>query len=358
MAQNWYPISLDKQEFVKAETNCCESFGAVTSLLLRQESNCLVDLLKLPVEPTLSEPPVPIELFQWDPSKAFPAVTACQQSSTSTKPNLIALPTEIIQGICLQLDGLSHLRLCLASPRLWAAGARQLQRRAMRSMGPWAGTRIMCLGASTRPGDLPKGCLTQSEQAKVDDGLHDDEVEVEIDDTYPTRWIIGSKCLCDRVEYTFRPVDSDAHYFRWLKDAMGTSLDSLPSRERSAWEHLAGAPLFPINEPWYLRNLTARCYVRSDRLHAAFHQPETKYKFRHGFPGLGEVLLSRICWSTVEQDAQSERKECYNSYTWIFQRAGTAAFGQVIVLRSAPRRAMSLTRTVPGATPQRMPSQG
>ena len=52
---------------------------------------------------------------------------------------------------------------------------------------------------------------------------------------------------------------------------------------------------YPEDVPWILRNLTTREYVRSDAIALKpeyIHGPEIK------FLGFGEVVLSRICWSS------------------------------------------------------------
>lgn len=49
-------------------------------------------------------------------------------------------------------------------------------------MGPWAGTRIICLGDECEPGDWPTGFLTTGEENIVDEGL--DEAEVDPDDGF------------------------------------------------------------------------------------------------------------------------------------------------------------------------------
>ena len=52
---------------------------------------------------------------------------------------------------------------------------------------------------------------------------------------------------------------------------------------------------YPEDQPWILRNLTTREYVRSK---AIALKPEYIHGPNIDFLGFGEVILSRVCWST------------------------------------------------------------
>ena len=52
---------------------------------------------------------------------------------------------------------------------------------------------------------------------------------------------------------------------------------------------------YPEDQPWILRNLTTQEYVRSE---AIALKPEYIHGPNIDFLGFGEVILSRVCWST------------------------------------------------------------
>ncbi len=54
---------------------------------------------------------------------------------------------------------------------------------------------------------------------------------------------------------------------------------------------------YPEDQPWILRNLTTQEYVRSE---AIAIKPEYIHGPHIDVLGFGEVVLSRICWSTDE----------------------------------------------------------
>lgn len=54
---------------------------------------------------------------------------------------------------------------------------------------------------------------------------------------------------------------------------------------------------YPEDQPWILRNLTTREHVRSE---AIAIKPEYIHGPNIDILGFGEVVLSRICWSTDE----------------------------------------------------------
>ncbi|KAF9464921.1 hypothetical protein BDZ94DRAFT_452456 [Collybia nuda] len=142
--------------------------------------------------------------------------------------------------------------------------------------GEWAGDRIICLGDYAQ--DLPKGTLTDDEtrlfarltrQAGSDNSEGNDSGVTE------------EKDIPDKTG-PIRLYDIAEEYF-----------------EKPKGEYFSGE--FYSDEVYVLRNLTKREYVRADEV--ILHRDEIdgpslgRSAVGHR-PGLGEVLLSRISWST------------------------------------------------------------
>ena len=54
---------------------------------------------------------------------------------------------------------------------------------------------------------------------------------------------------------------------------------------------------YPETESWILRNLTTAEFVQGDRLLAVFHRSGREGGPHLGYPGFGEAIMCRICWS-------------------------------------------------------------
>ncbi|RDB25968.1 hypothetical protein Hypma_006271 [Hypsizygus marmoreus] len=121
-------------------------------------------------------------------------------------------------------------------------------------IGSWAGDRIICIGDYTDYRDYPKGLLTEAERRKITKttSLYD---------------------IAYKKYDTVRPI-------------------RFPS---PAAESMALA--FAHDQVWVLRNLSKHQYVRVDALGADpkhVRGPSTRW----GSPGLGDVLLPRIMWTS------------------------------------------------------------
>jgi len=311
MGQYWYIFSVDNGEILSC-------IGKLGEFLWDKEADCLVDLLAVPLKPgpvQLSCAPMRLnEVLRVEPLPTNEDLEPICQ----IQPFLAAIPDELILKIFHNLDFLSCFRLSLVSKRLWRIGWLYVQQKATDFMSPWAGARIICLGDECGPGDWPAGLLTAEEENVVNGGL--DEAEVDPDEGFsqgPGNLLNMVMCrfreIHSKIEpyrILLRPVSGEAerpiyskHSQTWRRPR--TALDEarhLPKSEHSqAYSFAYGekvADYYPDTESWVLRNLTTAEFVQGDRLSAAFHGSGRQRGPHLGYPGFGEAVMCRICWST------------------------------------------------------------
>lgn len=199
------------------------------------------------------------------------------------KPSsLYALPSKVHNLIFGSLDEIEDvLSLSLVNRYFWAVGLTHIEDRIVSSLAPWAGERIICVSDDSDPSDFPPGLLSADEQADLAQLIRVHHIDTfAIDNTWKK---IGSRSLSQRVEDRFK---------KWEAEH--------PMSEADRTEVLMGLKpemleFYPRDQPWILRNLTTKEYVRSEVI-------ALKESFIHGpqidVLGFSEVLISRISWSS------------------------------------------------------------
>ncbi len=313
MGQYWYIFSMDNAEILSC-------IGKLGEFLWGKEADCLVDLLSVPVKPgPVQSSCAPKHLIEISGIKSFPTEKDLEPTC-QIQPYLATIPDELILEIFHDLDFLSCFRLSLVSKRLWKIGWLFFQQKATEFMSPWAGAKIICLGDECKSGDWPAGLLTAEEENVVNKGL--DEAEVDPDEGF----IQDPGNLLTMVMCRFREISSKVEPFQILFDPVPgqaedlvyskrfgprefprTALDEarhLPKSERSQARSFANgketANYYPETENWILRNLTTAEFVQGDKFFAAFHRSERQRGPHLGYPGFGEAVMCRICWSTSD----------------------------------------------------------
>ena len=313
MGQWWYPISVDN-----AETT--GHLGKYWEFMFDGSADCLIDLLALPVVPGLAES---------SKSSTSPRDVPGAESSSNVddsafipqgQPCLVTLPNELLIEVFDRLDLGSCVRLCFTSVQLWEVGWPYVQRRITTYMGTWAGSRIICLGDECAQQDLPTGFLTTEEWEILDQGLPEDQTEY--DDSDPENSEPGDRgsdnaatepgpaSLLDFFDRGFREIYTEPVYpleycddddllfkkaFRLPASKQDKAIGLLLGRDRKDY--------YPNTETWILCNLITQEYVQGDEIWAALGEPGPSPCGLHsGFPGLGEALLYRICWSTQSRE--------------------------------------------------------
>lgn len=327
MCQYWYILSMDDYQYL--------SCRKLDEFLLNKEANRLVDLFAVPVKPSLLQLLYATRPLN-DNSRIEPSpIQTKLNPPCQIQSHLAAIPDELILMIFHSLDLLSCFRLSLVSTRLWRIGWPFFQLKIMEVMSPWAGKRIICLGDEYEPNDLPAGFLTTEEENIVKEGLDDHE-------TYPDEGIDrGSGDLLNLARGRFeevngevkpceelhRPLPGEAEYVFYSKysepwESPLTALEeaeqlpnSLLTQVNSLAYRWKSGDYYPQTESWILRNLTTAEIVQGDVLYKAFGGSGRPEGLNLGYPGFGEAIMSRICWSRAASSGA-----CSNRGVWAGHR--------------------------------------
>ncbi|KAL7271154.1 hypothetical protein RUND412_006104, partial [Rhizina undulata] len=159
--------------------------------------------------------------------------------------------------------------LSLTNQYFWNIGQRHIKAiYAMLFLGIWAGTSIARIGDYAN--DYPTGLLTEADEEELQEGYRYQEVQV------------GNRL--PSMAFRIEPVFDE--YLK-LPSTVGNQYRALTDPEFSMF--------YPGNRHWILRNLTTREYVRSESIAL---KPEYIHGPKIDFLGFGQVVLSRICWSS------------------------------------------------------------
>lgn len=164
------------------------------------------------------------------------------------------------------------------------------------------GENIVCVGEDVKPGDFPPG-LFSAEEAN---DLCQKTIDIHYDDGYPN----GIAYMDPAVPFTLHhftfPTVSDIEERVDLQSESSGIQFQCSARsiyEDAAFRLMSSEMLItestylPRDHPWILRNLTTKEYVRSE---AIALRPEFIRGPDIAVIGFGEVVLSRICWSTSD----------------------------------------------------------
>ncbi|KAM0473216.1 hypothetical protein ACHAPX_008268 [Trichoderma viride] len=213
---------------------------------------------------------------------------------------LLAVPAEPVLTSIPPADG-PHLAqsdaisLGLAFPQFRDIIRSRIHEHLRLLFGQWVNQEILCVGENTEPDDSPPIFSSEEELQPITQ-----QQCLERDPSTQEVISIESATLCDYTRTGVSEVQKEPcmldeifrlreHLIsrRWCTNA---DLITLGLRPRSDREFL------PTNEPWILRNLTNKQFIRSEAI-------ALKPEFIHGpdinVIGFGEVLLLRICWSSA-----------------------------------------------------------
>ncbi|KAA6406431.1 MAG: cytochrome P450 [Lasallia pustulata] len=243
----------------------------------------------------------------------------------------MSLPLEIHRMIFSYLgDYADVFCLSLVDLYFWRIGRAELIHKVLSVLCPLANRALICVGdyTSTEFPDYPAGLLTPDEVEELQAGLDsdDEDEENEVSCTYNgpenlyhlagARYnyiakASGPEAICwpDRrfhfmrsgLDELIRLYDRAKGVWRGmtrLSDIAKGNLRAFPEPERSQVLALASPELehyFPKNKKWVLRNLTTKEFVTADAVALKPNFVEGPLIYGLGF---GEVVLSRICWSS------------------------------------------------------------
>ena len=285
MGRYWYIFSVDNTEYL-SYSNLHGDFPRLRSGVAGR----LVRHLAIPVKPSLSNAPgSTINILKTSSRPTQENV----KSTLQFKPCLEILPTELLWEVFHHLDLVSCFRLSLVSERLWNVGLPYTHLKAAENMSPWVGLRLICVNDECKPSDRPAGFLTAEEEARADQGIHED---------FHVSYVSDRRGLAAMVLGRFEKIEREFDIFGELRRLALDETHHLPRSKKSYALRVAFGELYgdyyPKGESWILRNLTTKEIVQGDRLFVAFHgvKPQQGPDFDH--PGLGDAILCRISWSS------------------------------------------------------------
>ncbi|KLJ12144.1 hypothetical protein EMPG_09572 [Blastomyces silverae] len=227
-----------------------------------------------------------------------------------TTSRLVQLPNEIHNAIIDLLDIESAFLLGLSCWHFWVLARPVIARHFAGYLGPWGGTPVISVGdESDVDGKYPDGLLFPEDLEELAEGL---EVE-ELEDGVPERYAKKPVNLYDLAVARYESIIEVT--FGFPHDLLGLALDIGHKHPRPADLLRMARPnrssFYPCSEEWVLRNLTTHEFVRPSAI--ALDEKYIHGPFIEGL-GYGEVILSKICWST--HDFTSVAGESLNQGAW------------------------------------------
>ncbi|KAK8917829.1 hypothetical protein H634G_10598 [Metarhizium anisopliae BRIP 53293] len=223
-------------------------------------------------------------------------MTAGSRVPNSQPATFAGIPTEIHELIFSHLaEDKDILSLGLVNRHLCDIARERLFVNLFSCLAPWAGQKIVYVGEYTEPDDYPPGLFSEAEL----ETLSREEIEVYDKDEQECITMTPSNLH----DFTIPGVSEIQKFFNrsFITIRLILLLREVPSSEDSALAYLGPSKFpryseyFPQDQPWILRNLTTKQFVRAEAI-------ALQREFIHGpdidFLGFGHAILLRICWSS------------------------------------------------------------
>ncbi len=274
--------------------------GEIRHLLFGGSNEPLIHLLAVPLRP-LSPPSIPAQSRNWQCATKTISGDSLRENRAKTRGNdaltFSDLPPEIHH---LVFDCIEFIEdtICfgLTSRYFWTIARDHIHTYYMSFLGRWAGENIICVGGLVEPDDHPPGLFSVEEL----DAL---EPYIWIEDKYHYIKLQSTlyHCAHPSVSDIEKLVDLRAESSRIYSHCRGRSNYEDPAFRTTHSQILVTNSTYrDIGEGWILRNLTTRQIVAWEVMVLKTKTyPYSKYQL-----GFGEVVLSRIFWSTPSPDAQ------------------------------------------------------
>ncbi|ELR08551.1 hypothetical protein VC83_04049 [Pseudogymnoascus destructans] len=218
--------------------------------------------------------------------------------ATHTPATFCALPRELhelIFGFVKRLKDLACFGL--TNTYFWNISHEIIQHRFASELGTWAGKQIVNVGDYTAPGDYPPGLFSPEEekyltnkQFQYCDGAGEQHL------TPLTLYHLTESSNFEMVEAKEISTQSTRLLGGLMMRCQNSPTDSRIVRSRSKEIiHANDSAFLPRDQAWILRNLTTKEFVTA--IGIALDAKYIDGPFI-GCIGFGEVVMSRICWSS------------------------------------------------------------
>ena len=224
------------------------------------------------------------------------------EPQATTKLRFSSLPIELLDLVFDQLNMVDVLSLSLTSTFLWNIGRHHIQNYCMSFFGQWAGESIICIGEDVKPGDCPPGMFAAEEKEEEEEETRDDSSQQSQKDEKDAQLIN----LYDFVDekYTnqacLSPPRTLLGQLSRARYRTGLSTSDISRVYDTVSPYNLSSQYYPRTHAWILRNLATQEFVRADAIALKPEYIDGPHISRIGF---GEVVLSRIAWSTSDSIA-------------------------------------------------------
>ncbi|KAJ2998226.1 hypothetical protein NUW58_g392 [Xylaria curta] len=312
--------------------------GLIGCILFAGEARNLVRLLAIPVRPRYSFQPVQPQRARCTATKLSTklAKTTCtdergrKRSSdeevqvessrvqkraktegwigkrrSDTVVTLFSLPSELHWLIFSLIDDVEDVvSFGLANQYFWSIAQFYVETYYTSTFGRWAGKNIVCVGNDVQTNDYPQG-LFSAEELEV---LRHRTTDIPDDWETPNGEVhMGVRFTLEH--FAFPNVSTIEKDYYSVRDPALELLETCGKRgirEDPAFRQIRARlttveddTYFPPDQKWILRNLTTKQIVRADAIALS---PEYIRGPSIDVLGFGEVVASRICWSTYPPD--------------------------------------------------------
>ncbi|KAK3303181.1 uncharacterized protein B0T15DRAFT_266240 [Chaetomium strumarium] len=230
-------------------------------------------------------------------------------SVTDRPVTLSTLPPEVHRLIFTCIECIEDVfRLGLANRYFWSIGRERIHDYYTSFLGRWAKENIVCVGEDVKPGDYPPGLFSAEEL----DVLHQKTSDIPYDWDDDWEDVAFANEPFTLHHFTFPSISTTEQDVRLFGESLALAghLSDLEDISKDPAFHCIRSKIrvkeetyFPQDQQWILRNLTTKQFVRSE---AIILKPEFVHGPNISVLGFGEVVMSRIYWSTSSFTSMSD----------------------------------------------------
>ncbi|KAI1129075.1 hypothetical protein F5Y10DRAFT_162197 [Nemania abortiva] len=268
-----------------------------------RELDDLVKLLAVPVQPQDRPRPLPSFKTIRHHIRRNKRTSNEKSSPSATGSSLCNLPLELHHLIFFFSPFIEDVvSLGMTNQYFWSIACQYIEDYFTSPLGAWAGKNLVSVGDDVEPGDFPPSLFSADEleaefaafrQLQIDIPDYKDYDEELVPEEPFTLW-----------HFTYKAVSRTSRVELGVNNRRLMIIGSCSEgsiKEDPAWPcvrkqfYVEETTYLPPDEEWILRNLTAKQIVRSEAIALSpdyIHGPNIE------FLGFGEVILSRVSWST------------------------------------------------------------